>query len=90
MFDPVLVARSWVSTTKWAPLAKLCGIKKNRYNHNFQNIASKMNQRWVIDYDPTLIRFRNDILKIVAVSVFLTPHFSFCFFLENRVNFGRP
>ena len=23
MFDPVLVARSWVSATKWGPLAKL-------------------------------------------------------------------
>ena len=23
MFDPVLVARSWVSATKWDPLAKL-------------------------------------------------------------------
>ena len=23
IFDPVLVARSWVSATKWGPLAKL-------------------------------------------------------------------
>ena len=51
MFDPVLVGRSWVSATKWGPLAKLCGVKKNRFGHNFQNIGSKMNQRWVIDYD---------------------------------------
>ena len=26
MFDPVLVGRSWVSATKWGPLAKLCGV----------------------------------------------------------------
>ena len=64
---------------KWGPLAKLCGVQKNKHGHNFQNIGSKMNQRWVIDYDPMLIRFGSDILKIVAVSVFLTAHFS-CFF----------
>ena len=29
MFDPVLVARSWVSATKLGPLAKLCGVTKN-------------------------------------------------------------
>ena len=59
MFDPVLVGRSWVSVTK------------NKHGHNFQNIDSKMNQRWVIDYDPMLIRFGSDILKIVAVLIFL-------------------
>ena len=48
MFDPVLVGRSWVSATKWGPLAKLCGVKKDRYGHNFQNIASKTKKRWVI------------------------------------------
>ena len=26
MFDPVLVDRSWVSATKWGPLAKLWGL----------------------------------------------------------------
>ena len=26
IFDPVLVARSWVSATKWGPLAKLLGV----------------------------------------------------------------
>ena len=31
-----------------------------------------MNQRWVITYDKPLIHFGTDILKIVAVSVFLT------------------
>jgi len=45
-------------------------LKKNRYGHNFQNIGSKMNQRIVIVYDPTLIRFGSDILKIATVLVF--------------------
>ena len=58
MFDPVLVGRSWVSATKWGPLAKLCGVQKNRYGHNFQNIASKMNQRLVIGYDPKTSHFQ--------------------------------
>ena len=75
MFDPVLVTLSWVSATKWGPLAKLCGVKKNKYGHNFQNIGSKLNQRWVIDYDPTLICFGSNILKIVAVSVFFNGSF---------------
>ena len=26
IFDPVLVAPSWVSATKWVPLAKLLGV----------------------------------------------------------------
>ena len=29
ILDHVLVARSWVSATKWGPLAKLCAVKKN-------------------------------------------------------------
>ena len=45
--------------------------RKNRYGHNFQNIGSKMNQRLVIGYDPMLIRFGSDILKIATVLVFL-------------------
>ena len=49
----------------------ICGVQKNRYGHNFQNIASKMNLRWVINYDNPLIHFGTDILIIVAVSVFL-------------------
>ena len=48
---------------KWA-------VKKNRYGHNFQNIASKTNQRGLIVSEPTLIQFGADILKIVAVSFF--------------------
>ena len=66
----VLVARSWVSATKCGRLAKKCGVKKNRFGHNFQNIASKTNQRWVINYDKPLIHFGTDILKIVAVLIF--------------------
>ena len=70
IFDPVLVARSWVSATKWGPLAKLLAVAKNKHGHNFQNIGSKLNQRGLRDYEPTLIRFGSDILKIVAVLVF--------------------
>ena len=51
-----------------------CGVQKNKQGHNFQNIGSKMNQRLVIVYDPTLIRFGNDILNIVAVSVLNTAN----------------
>ena len=46
-------------------------VSKNRYGHNVQNIVSKTNQRWIINYDKPLIHFGTDILKIVAVSVFL-------------------
>ena len=70
IFDPVLVARSWVSATKWGPLAKLWAVKKNKHGHNFQNIGSKLNQRGLIDYEPMLIQFGADILKIVAGGVF--------------------
>ena len=49
----------------------ICGVQKNKHGHNFQNIASKTNQHGVIVYDPTLIQFGADILKIVAVLVFL-------------------
>ena len=37
IFDPVLVAQSWVSATKWGPLAKLCGVKKKCITQNLQN-----------------------------------------------------
>ena len=43
---------------------------KNRYGRSFQNVGSKMNQRLLIVYEPTLIRFGSEILKIVAVPVF--------------------
>ena len=75
MFDPVLVARSWVSATKWGPLAKLCAVQKNKHGHNFQIIISKLNQRGLIDYEPTLIRFGSDILKIVAGGIFFYGSF---------------
>ena len=44
--------------------------QKKKHGQNCQNIASKMNQRGVIVYDPTLIQFGADILKIVAVLIF--------------------
>ena len=50
IFDHVLVARKWVSATKWGPLAILLAVAKNRYGHNFQNIASERDQRWVRNY----------------------------------------
>ena len=46
----------------------ICGV---RISHNFQNITSKMNQHWLINYEKPLIHFGTDILKIVAVPVFL-------------------
>ena len=48
-----------------------CSVTKNRYGCNFQNIASKTKQRWlIITYEKPLIHFGTDILEIVAVSVF--------------------
>ena len=35
---PVLVSQSWVSATKWGPLAKLCGVKK-MYLPQFSNLS---------------------------------------------------
>ena len=49
--------------------------QKNKHGRNCQNIASKTNQRWLINYKKPLIHFEADILKIVTVLfVFLTPH----------------
>jgi hypothetical protein len=45
--------------------------QKNSPGHNFQNIGSKLNQHGLIDYEPMLIQFGADILKIVAGGVFL-------------------
>ena len=36
IFDPVLVARSWVSATKWGPLAKLCAVKRKCISQNLR------------------------------------------------------
>ena len=44
-----------------------------------------MNQRWVINYDNPLIHFGTDILKIVAVYVFLDTANTLSS-LEIRVN----
>ena len=64
--------------------------QKKKHGRNFQNIASKTNQRWVINYDKPLIHFGTDLLKIVAGLVFLTPHI----FANGphfvSPNFGRP
>ena len=51
-----------------------CGAKKNIYCCNFRNIVSKTNERWFITNEKLLIHFGTDILKIMAGSVFLTPH----------------
>ena len=56
---------------------RICGVKNNKHGRNLQNIASKTNQRWVINYDKPLIHFGTDILKIVAVLVFLDTSY-FC------------
>ena len=55
-FDRVLVAWSQSRATKYDPLAKLWGVQKSRYGHNFQNISSKMNQRLLIGYEPKLFQ----------------------------------
>ena len=68
-FDPVLVDRCRVRATKCDALAKLCGVQKNRYGHNFQNIGSII--RLLIGYEPTLICFGSDILTIATVTVHL-------------------
>ena len=75
IFDPVSVGRSWMSAKKWGPLAKLWSVTKNKHGHNFQNFGSKLNQRGLIDYEPTLIQFGSDILKIVAVLIFCNGSF---------------
>ena len=36
IFDHVLVARSWVSATKWGQLAKLCAVKKKCISQNLR------------------------------------------------------
>ena len=51
-----------------------CSVQKNQHDHNLQNIASKTNQRWLINYEKQLIHFGTNILKIVVLLVFWTPH----------------
>ena len=60
---------------KIGSVSKIMSRQKNSFGHNFQNIASKLNQRGLIDYEPTLIQFGSDILKIVAVLVFVNGSF---------------
>ena len=45
--------------------------------HTFQNIGSTINQRIPIDVELTLIACGGDILKIVALLFFVTPHLRF-------------
>ena len=51
----------------------ICG-KGGEARPQFQNIASKTNQRWLINYEKQLIHFGTNILKIVVLLVFWTPH----------------
>ena len=82
-YDPVFVTWSQVSATKCSRLAKIWGVTKNRYGHNFQNIGSKLNQRLLTGYEPTLICFGSDILKIATVSVFSDTAFIIVFFFQK-------
>ena len=34
---------------------RICGVQKNKHGRNFQNIASKTNQRWLITCEKPLI-----------------------------------
>ena len=67
-----------------------CGIKK-QVRPQFSKYRFQMIQRWLINYEKPLIHFGTDILKIVAVSVFLhliillMDHTS-----SHSPNFGRP
>ena len=36
IFDHVLVTRSWLSVTKWGPLAKLLGVEKKCISQNLR------------------------------------------------------
>ena len=59
---------------KLTPISKkndqIAVSEKNRYGHNFLNIASTSNQRWLLTYEKTLIHCGTDILKIVTVFFF--------------------
>ena len=64
-----------VANGMWPCHNNVMMMQEDKHGRNFQNIASKMNQRLVIGYDPTLIRFGSDILKIVAVLIFFNTAF---------------
>ena len=59
-----------VANGMWPCHNNVMMMQVDKHGRNFQNIASKTNQRWVITYDKPLIHFGTDILKIVAVLVF--------------------
>ena len=61
-------------------VSKIMRCQKNKHGHNFQNIGSKMNQRLLIGYEPTLISFGSDVLQIVAVLVKSDTAFTGVFF----------
>ena len=44
-----------------------------------------MNQRWVKDYDPILIRFGSDVLKIVAVLAYIFEHIFLVVFFSRKI-----
>ena len=50
-------------------VAKVRGVTKNKHDHN-QNMASENESGASIGYEPTLICFGSNILKIVAMPVF--------------------
>ena len=70
MFDPVLVARSWVSATKWGPLAKLWGVAKKSHSHNFRIWAFKFKSLVAIDYGNKWFTFGSSNSKNVGDTFF--------------------
>ena len=70
IFDSVLVARSRLRATKCDLLAKIWGVAKNRFGHNFQNIGSTLNQLLLIGYEPTLIRCISVFCNTAIWSIF--------------------
>ena len=53
--------------------SKIVGVKKKRHGHNFPDFSSIFNKRGKKWVTLTLIQYGAEILKIVAVSFFLTP-----------------
>ena len=70
IFDPVLVARSWVSATKWGPLAKLWGVQKKCISQNLRIWASKFKSLGAIDYGTKWFTFGSSNLKILGDTFF--------------------
>ena len=76
-FDSVLVARSRSRATNCDPIAE---CQKEQIRPQFSYYRFKMNQRLLIGYEPTLIRFGSNILKIATVSVLSDTAFIVVFF----------